>query len=116
MNPVKGVYVTTVEMIQYLENSTEEDREKRIEEINKMLEKRQEFLDKIEKPLSSGEEDLAKKAMQLNKKLDALLQQEKQNIQKDMEQLKVTKKSNRQYINPYASLQNTGGSFFDKRK
>jgi flagellar protein FliT len=116
MNPIKGVYVTTTEMIRYLEEKKEEDREKRIAEINRLLEKRQQFLDQIEKPLSGGEQALAKQTMQLNEKLDALLQKEKQHIQMDINQLKVTKKTNRQYINPYASLQNTGGSFFDKRK
>lgn len=116
MNPIKGFYVATAQLITFLEDGLEQDRDKRIAEINRILDERQVFLDQVKQPLTEGEKELAKKAMELNKKLQTLLEQEKAGIQQDMSQLKTRKITNRQYINPYTSLQNVDGSFIDKRK
>ena len=115
MNPVKEFYELTIQIIELMENSGEQDRDSKIEKIEGMLQKREALMVEIKPPFSSEENELGKKIIELNKKLEGLMETEKVLIQKDIKDLNIKKQSNKKYTNPYQSL-STDGMFYDRKK
>jgi len=115
MNPIKEFYMVTAELVQYLGENKEEDRDKRIDMIENLLNKREELLKQVKAPLSQGEKALAKEAEKLNQTLVKLLEEERFQIKEDWNRLKKQEKSRNQYVNPYQSLA-TDGVYFDRKK
>lgn len=115
MNPLKQFYLVTSRLIKLLEEDKQSDRDVWIEEVNQLLSEREELLKEIAPPFTEGETALGKQIVPLNEKLNSLLEKEKLNIQKDLQLLQVRRKSEKKYVNPYASLQ-VDGVFYDKRK
>ena len=115
MSEVKNLYDTTVDLIELLEKESMLDRDEKIIRIEQLLQKREGFINSIKPPFSEDEKQVGKRLIELNQKLTALLQKEKDDIQKDMNHLKKQKQSSEKYTNPYDSLM-TDGVFYDKRK
>lgn len=115
MNPIKQFYMNTSELVQYLEEKQEPDRDQRIEKIQHLLNERDEALKKVKAPLSAGEKMLVQEAQKLNEKLVKLLEEEKMSIKEDWDLLKKQQQTRQKYINPYQSLA-TDGVYFDKKK
>nr|WP_251025709.1 flagellar protein FliT [Bacillus sp. ISL-47] len=101
-------------MIATLENTTI-DRDKKISEVEVLLEKRQLTMANMAPPYTEVEKELGAKLIKLNEKATQLMQREKLFIQKDIKDLSVKKESSNKYINPYQSMA-TDGMFYDKRK
>ncbi|MFD6439764.1 flagellar protein FliT, partial [Peribacillus sp. NPDC060186] len=93
---------------------SEQDRDRKIEKVEVLLEEREKSISEIQPPFSDSEQDLGKKLIELNEKVSQLLEEQKVEIQHDMKQLSVTKESTNKYVNPYQSL-STDGVFYDKR-
>lgn len=113
MESLKAFYETTVQLIELLKNDAL-DRDIRIEKIQNLLDRREEILKSIHPPFSQPEEELGRQLVELNHEVDKLLQNQKQDIQQDIKQLNIQKKSNHKYTNPYKSL-SIDGVFYDKR-
>ncbi|MFJ8246256.1 flagellar protein FliT [Peribacillus asahii] len=113
MEALQTFYEATNELIQVLQQG-EGDRDVRIEQIQVLLNQRDELLKFIQPPFSESEQALGRQLVQLNQQVDQLLQKQKRAIQQDMKQLSLQKKSNQTYTNPYESLA-TDGVFYDKR-
>lgn len=113
MSSVKQYYDETVELLSFLKGGG--NRDKRIEYISSSIERRQELVEQMKPPYTEYEMELGKKSIVLEKELQALLQAEKQLIQKDITSFAKHKQSRDKYINPYKSL-NFDGMFYDKRK
>jgi flagellar protein FliT len=114
VNKVQAVYDCTVELLDLLEKKSEMDRNEKIQLINDFLEKREKAISTFSAPYNDQERKLGQKLVDLNKKIDHLLNQEKLLIQKDINGLNAKKISNQKYSNPYEGF-STGGVFYDKR-
>lgn len=113
MNGLKLFFDLTVQLIKLYQ--TEGDRDKRIQETERLLALRNEAVKNAVPPSSDDERELLQKSKQLNDHLNGLILQEKQNIQKDMKDLKVKKESTNKYANPYENI-NPDGMFYDRKK
>lgn len=114
MSAVKQFFQLTNELIDRIE-STDDDRDGKIEQIKKILDKREQVMREIIPPYTSEEMELGNRLVQMNERVSQLLQYEKASIQKDIKGLHTKKESNNKYVNPYQNLA-ADGMFYDKRK
>lgn len=110
MEALKQCYAITNELVALLKGNVEVDTEK----VNQLLDQRQACLTLLTPPTTETEKKLGQALLQQDKELVALLQKEKQSIQKELRSLEHKKTSNQKYVNPYQALQ-TDGMFYDKR-
>ncbi|NRG27631.1 flagellar protein FliT [Bacillus circulans] len=110
MEALKQCYAITNELVELLKGNSEVDTEK----VNQLLDQRQACLTLLTPPTTETEKKLGQTLLQQDKELVALLQKEKQSIQKELRSLEHKKTSNQKYVNPYQALQ-TDGMFYDKR-
>ncbi len=103
----------TVQLIKLYQ--TDEDRDERIQETERLLALRDEVMKNATPPSNDAERELVQKCKQLNDHLNGLMNQEKLNIQKDMRDLKTKKDSTNKYVNPYSNY-NPDGMFYDRKK
>lgn len=115
MGAVKEFFDATVHLIQYLEENAQTEREEKLKQIEKFLDQREKSLQEIKPPFTRNEAELAKQAISLNERLLELLGKEKVAIEGDINRLKKRRKTNKIYINPYASLQGIEGAYYDKK-
>jgi flagellar protein FliT len=114
VNKVQKIYDYTVKLLDLLANKFETDRDKKIQMINELLEKREKEINGLSEPYSDQEMEFGRLLMDMNKKLTLLLNHEKLLIQKDIKDLHKKKESNQKYTNPYENI-STGGIFYDKK-
>lgn len=115
MGAVREFHDATVRLLQILEEHAEKEREDKLNELEVLLDQREKSLKKIKPPFTKDDEELVKKTFALNDRLLELLKKEKDAIEKDMNRLKKRRKTNKIYINPYASLQGIEGAYYDKK-
>ncbi|MFC4322481.1 hypothetical protein [Litchfieldia salsa] len=114
---VEKLYRDTKQLIQLLENPVpKEDRDDYIANIEQMLESREQLMDKLNPPYTEEEMRLGKELIDDQKIIDEKFKMIKSQIQTDLNQLSKTKESNNKYTNPYQSLSNGDGMFFDRKK
>lgn len=92
----------------------QEDRDRVIAEIGRLLDARGRLLPEITPPFSEEECKLGKEMNRLNEKINAGLEKIKAGVAEDIRRVKKTKIHAAKYTNPYESLQ-TDGIFYDKR-
>lgn len=114
MSSVQRFYDLTHELIHTLEN-LKLDRDAKIDQVEILLEKRQQAMAGMAAPYSDAEKDLGARLISLNAKVTQLMTREKLFIQKDIKDLSIKKESTGKYANPYQSMA-TDGMFYDKRK
>ncbi|MCC3648570.1 flagellar protein FliT [Cytobacillus oceanisediminis] len=114
MGSVQTFYDATQKLIALLED-TGLDRDAKIDQVEMLLEKRQQAMAGMAPPYSDAEKDLGARLISLNAKVTQLMTREKLFIQKDIKDLSVKKESTGKYANPYQSIA-TDGMFYDKRK
>lgn len=114
MQSLKEFKDITQQIIHQLEVCFLEDREKAIEEVEVLLQKRSELLPKIQSPKTEAERELGCEVLLLEKNMQNLMEEKKQLIKKDIQNLKKQKKSSESYLNPYQSLL-VDGIYYDKK-
>lgn len=96
----------------------DDQRDKQIELIDKLLDARGQTIDILlkqsAKPLQ-GHKDEAR-LNELNQKILKRLDEFKNAIASDISSLQVSRKQEERYVNPYSSLKNMDGTYFDGRK
>ncbi|PKR86268.1 flagellar protein FliT [Heyndrickxia camelliae] len=115
MNAVEACFVLTDELITTLKQVTSEHRDKAMEKMQELLNKREQLLPLIKPPFTEKEVLVGKQLIEQQKELDKLLLRIKQDIKEDINGLSKKKTSMKRYINPYENMQ-TDGFFYDKRK
>ena len=117
VSAVEKVHALTEQLFQLVSQSFGKDqRDDRIEKINSLIEQRELILPDIHPPFSIKEKELFQQVVQWNEVIVKKMAEIKQLIQQDMIQLKKTKTSNQQYVNPYQNISTSDGMFYDKRK
>lgn len=116
MKSLERCVIITLELIELAKMADKSDRDQTIHRIEELLNQREELLPHIKGPFSPEESIAGKRLMQLNEELDVLLATFRAYIQKDMNELEQKKASATRYVNPYASVQEHDGVFYDKRQ
>lgn len=115
MNPIQECYSLTKELMDYLGESKEIERDDLIKKVEQFLDQRELLVQSIKPPFTKEDQLLGDRLILLSKQLDVQLINIKKDIQKDINGMNKKKKSMNQYTNPYANLQ-SDGFFYDKRK
>ncbi|WP_164218370.1 flagellar protein FliT [Virgibacillus sp. YIM 98842] len=117
MNYVQKLYELTLELQALLnEEITDKNRAEIIEEINVLVETREEYIKKLLPPYTTEEKMLGRKLISVNADIQEKMQILYSELKLELKNVKKQKKSSRSYMNPYASMQNTGGMFMDSKK
>ncbi|MEY9869980.1 flagellar protein FliT [Peribacillus sp. B2I2] len=104
----------TAELLGVLEDRTIAERDDKIERVTQLIDQRDELLSEVKPPFTGEEKQLGRATILLNQKVDHLLKLQKQEIQRDIQEINKKKKSSNKYTNPYESL-SVDGMFYDKR-
>ncbi|UOQ95616.1 flagellar protein FliT [Halobacillus shinanisalinarum] len=95
---------------------TDQNRKDVLEEVEKLLDQREQFLTKLPQPQTSEEqaviERIIKREPTLNQKLEFLLN----DLKVDLRNMKKQKSSKQRYTNPYQSVSAYDGMFMDHKK
>lgn len=117
MSSVQEIYGITERLLNLVEKPIElEQRDDIILKITSLLEEREELLENCNAPYTEVEKSLGKQIVQWNSVVMGRFEELKSQIQRDMMQLKKTKSTNSQYVNPYQGVSTSDGMFYDKRK
>lgn len=110
---IRAFHDLTAELLAVLEDRTTE-RDVKIERVTKLIDRRDGLLSQIKPPFTGEEQQLGRAVLLLNKQVNHLLKLQKQEIQRDIQEMNKKKKSSNKYTNPYESL-SVDGVFYDKR-
>ncbi|WP_078543859.1 hypothetical protein [Litchfieldia alkalitelluris] len=114
---VQSLYHVTLQLVKLLQKQvTKEERDEHIEEINQLLDLRDALMKEMKPPYTEAEMILGKEMLAFQENIDLKLKALKVQIQVDLNQLNKTKETNTKYVNPYQSLANDDGMFFDRKK
>ncbi|OAS85817.1 MULTISPECIES: hypothetical protein [Metabacillus] len=117
MSRLKKVYGVTEQLFQLVSQPiAKEARDVCIEKITSLLENRDQLLSDVQPPFTKNDQQLFQQIVTWNEVITKRFTEIKQQIQQDMMQLKKTKSSNQQYVNPYQGISTSDGMFYDKRK
>ncbi|KMY43066.1 hypothetical protein AC622_01335 [Bacillus sp. FJAT-27916] len=116
MKALEDYYQVTKEMIEMLEGEEwEKNRGKAIVQLDSSILKREKLQLEIKPPFSDAERALGERCVALNLRLSELMGMKKQEIAAEIKRVKVQKRHNQKYANPYESVM-TDGFYYDKRK
>lgn len=117
MNRVQAVFDITVKMKEILsqENSPNE-RDAVIEQIQQLLEQRENLLAELKEPFTVEEKLLGKRLIILNKDIQERMERLFTTLKQEMRQVKKQKSSNKNYVNPYRNVAVMDGMYMDKKK
>lgn len=107
----------TNELLAYLEKGLPKksgDKDAYIKSIEQLLGERRDLLNKMP-DLTDLEDQTKQELVNLEKKLQLLLKNQKESAKEDIKILKKKKQNYRYYSNPYQNV-NFDGTFFDKKK
>ncbi|UOR14058.1 flagellar protein FliT [Halobacillus amylolyticus] len=95
---------------------TDQNRTKVLEEVDKLLDQREQLLTSLPQPQTSEEqaivERIIKREPAMNQKLEFLLN----DLKVDLRNMKKQKSSKQRYTNPYQSVSTYDGMFMDHKK
>jgi flagellar protein FliT len=113
---VSELFAVTKELHKCLHRPvSKEQRDETIEEIQRLLDKRDSLMGQLQPPYSEEEQELGMQMVSLNEAIAEKLQQLKQQIQQDLKAIKQKKMANQNYMNSYQSLE-IDGMFYDKKR
>ncbi|MBD8071406.1 flagellar protein FliT [Bacillus sp. PS06] len=114
---VQALYKVTKQLVELLEKSVpKQERDDHIVQIEKHLEARELIMEQLKPPYTDEEMRLGRAMIEAQKLINEKLKTMKSQIQLDINQLNKTKESNNKYTNPYQSVSNGDGMFFDRKK
>ena len=95
-----------------------EERSTYIDEINLMLDERGTLIEKLRQEgfVMESENKLHETLVQLDKSIRKRLDTVMKIVKQDMKDLQNSKKNEKQYMNPYSSVQVMDGMYYDKKK
>ncbi|MFF2853136.1 flagellar protein FliT [Peribacillus sp. NPDC058002] len=111
---IRTFHNLTAELLAVLEDRTITERDDKIERVTKLIDRREGLLSQINPPFTGEEQQLGRAVLLLNQQVDHLLKLQKQEIQRDIQEINKKKRSSNKYTNPYESL-SVDGVFYDKR-
>ena len=116
MNVLDECLAVTERLIELTQTIDQQQRDEVIVEIEELLSRREELIPLIKGPFSPNEKELVKQLLGYSNQLPIQLGKIRRQIQLDINQLDQKKISAARYTNPYATMQQLDGAFYDKRK
>ncbi|MDQ0881538.1 flagellar protein FliT [Peribacillus sp. V2I11] len=104
----------TAELLAVLEECKITERDDKIGRVTQLIDQRDGLLSQIKPPFTVEEQQLGRATVLLNKQVDHLLKLQKQEIQRDIQEINKKKRSSNKHTNPYESP-SVDGMFYDKR-
>ncbi|MYL54013.1 hypothetical protein GLW08_11760 [Pontibacillus yanchengensis] len=98
------------------ETPSSEERTEHIEKLNDLFDKREAYMENLERPTSDEEKALGKEILEMDRVIQDKVNHQMKDLKREMARLKKTKTSNQKYTNPYQQLSNYDGMFLDKKK
>ena len=119
MDNLQQLLQISAKLFQILENvSKGEERSKLIEEVNRMLDHRGTIIEHLRE--NGFQMDVSNKSHVLLAQLDEGIRKRLDNlfslIKQDMKDIQNSKKNEKQYMNPYASVRIMDGMYYDRKK
>jgi flagellar protein FliT len=113
MKPINKCFVLTKNLLDIsLQDYSE--REEFIDQVEALLNEREEVLKEIQPPFSLEEIKIGLQIVQWNKVIDSFLIKAKSSIMDDIQEVKIKKNTVQKYVNPYQALQGDG-VYYDKK-
>lgn len=117
MNRLQQTYEITLQLASVLDQDiTPQNREAIIFEVHELIEARAVSMEQLQPPFSEEETKIGKALVTMNSTIQAQLEQLFSELKEEMRQVKKQKKSNRNYTNPYKSVQALDGMFLDSKQ
>ena len=113
INMINDLYQLTGEIYRLSQTFSDKNREEGIQKLEYLLLKRSDLIEKLP-PKSRDNESMGKKIVEMNKEIDQKLILIRHQIMEDLRLLKVKKKHNNSYVNPYET-KTFDGMFYDKK-
>lgn len=115
MNRMQAYNDVSLELLYLLQNlpPIKEDDDY-VQPLNELLQKREVLLEVIKPPYSEEEKVIGKSLVQLDIKIQQLLQNRKVRISEEMMKIKQSKKVNKAYANSFQAP-SLDGTYYDKR-
>ncbi|MCD7034439.1 flagellar protein FliT [Metabacillus sp. GX 13764] len=115
MSAVQSIFDKTKELLtKASEPVSKEMREELIQKLDSLLDEREPFLRQLAAPFSALEEKQLEQIASWNIELVERMTSIKEDIQKDLVNVKKAKTHTVKYVNPYQSV-SIDGMFYDKR-
>lgn len=105
----------TESLLLVLEERKEEQRSEVIEQINKLLDVREQLQKEIAPPFTKEEKTLGKEIVQLEKQFQAKMNHFFKAIQQDISVAQSKKTHMKSYVNPYRNL-TQDGAYYDTKQ
>ncbi|RLQ96782.1 flagellar protein FliT [Falsibacillus albus] len=115
MSAVLECFAATKRLYELTVDVPVDKRDEAIQEIESLINQRDQLLPSIQPPFSPDEEKMGKQMVRWNEEIGKNLELIKRLIKRDINGLSKKKTSVRRYMNPYENLQ-FDGMFYDKRK
>jgi len=117
MSQVQELHDVTSTLYNLVQRSPNfDERDEVLEEIHRLLDRREELLNQVEGPYSDEEQRLGKEILNMNETIESEIQRLMKQLKVDMARMKKQKNSNQKYSNPYQNVNNYDGMFLDKKK
>ncbi|MFN7252531.1 MAG: hypothetical protein ACK4M9_17380 [Anaerobacillus sp.] len=112
---LKNIDLVNGRLIRLLKNDTAVEDDSFTEQIEQFLDLREQLFAAVKKAETAEEKQLGERIIQDNELINKLLNEQTQQLKKEINQFNQKKKHNQHYDNPY---QNTyvDGTFIDKKK
>lgn len=117
MKRVEALYTLTKEMLELLDKPCEsfEARDRLIESIDAMLNKRETLVQQVQPPYTEEEVQLGKQIVEMDRIIKEKMHHVLGSIEGDLRRLKQKKDSDKTYINPYKNLETVDGMYVDNK-
>lgn len=117
MNRLEKLYEITIQLKEILDQEiTSNERGAVIEQVNKLIDKRSVYLERVTPPFSEEESVIGKKLVLLNEEIQKRMLELFSDLKSEMKQVKKQRKSNMSYTNPYKNVKSPDGMFMDRKE
>lgn len=117
MNRLVSLQETTVELHNLLaKKAADAERDETIEHATRLLDRREQLMEKVLPPFSPEEQVTGRELVQLNLLIQQQLGTLFEAVKIDIKTIKQKKKSNGHYANPYQVTASSDGMFLDRKK
>jgi len=116
MSRLQELYQITKKLEKLFEQTiTSKNRESIIEEISYLIDQRGKYMDQLTPPYTETEKKLGKEIVHLNRTIEKEMNKIFRDLKREMQQMKIQKKSNQSYMNPFKSVQALDGMYMDSK-
>lgn len=110
---VTAVYQLTKELYNLLLGQGTNEREVLIEEVNRLMDERENVMKQLQPPYNKEEMVLGQDILKMNEQIEHALNKLFTELKRDMSLVKKRKATTKKYMNPYGDLPTAEGVYLD---